>query len=113
MKYLFLLFVVGCSSPDAPQSPHEVHCPAGQTRVLEIDGGAHCIIAGDDWVNIDPETCHPVACQAWEDFALYGGGGERALDCAARCEARCSGATAFEAEVKAEMTAKGMADCVY
>jgi hypothetical protein len=35
--------------------------------------------------------CHPVACQAWTDYAERGGGGPGALLCAAACMSSCDG----------------------
>ena len=98
-------------APDGDRSA-EVHCPVGQTRVEELDGGVHCWIPGD-LTNIDHETCHPIACQVWSDYGRFGGGGEPAMDCSAACAARCAGETRFEKEILDEVAARGWPACLY
>ena len=91
-RALVALFLVACNSPvSAPAAP--LKCPVGQTRVTGTDG-PHCIIP-NEYVNAAP-GCHPIACQAYFDWSLYGDGGDGAHGCAEACQAYCANDRDYE-----------------
>lgn len=110
-----LLVACGSSSPTSdPPPPGQQWCDAEHTHTCSVDeaclatGG--CASLGQDGT----PQCRPVTCQSYEDWAIYGHGGECPGDCAAACTAHCAEETALEQEVLAEAAEAGCPlPCMY
>lgn len=102
-------WLAGCSGNGAGEdllaSRRESPCPATQTMRY-----GRCVFtaAPEETANSTPQ-CHPVAAQAYQDWAIYGDGGPAAGWCAAACQAICAGSPADEADARGEAAKLGMA----